>query len=112
MTLIERVLTIAIAAVTNFLTRWLPFVIFTNRKEGQQSVVPFVKELGDFLPPAIMMMLVVYCYRNLNLFNLNHSIPEILAGIITVIIHLWQRSMFLSLIAGTLSYILLLNFVF
>lgn len=112
MSTFEQILTIAIAAVTNFLTRWLPFAIFTNNKSGRQNVAPFVKGLGDFLPPAIMMMLVVYCYRNLDWGNLNSSIPEILAGIITVVIHVWRRSMFLSLIVGTLSYILLLNFVF
>lgn len=110
MSLLQQLLTIGIAAVTNFATRWLPFALFSN-KGGRQNVAPFIKGLGDFLPPAIMLMLVVYCYRNLNLFNLNTSLPEILAGIITVGIHLWRRSMFLSLILGTLSYILLINFI-
>lgn len=111
MSLLQQVLTIGIAAVTNFLTRWLPFALFSNSKGDRQNVAPFIKGLGDFLPPAIMLMLVVYCYRNLNLYNLTTSLPEILAGIITVGIHLWRRSMFLSLILGTLSYILLINFM-
>lgn len=109
MTVIQQVITIAIAAVTNFLTRVLPFQLF--RQKGKQ-VSPFINGLGKFLPPAIMGMLVVYCYRDVNLVSGNHGLPEFLAGIVTVLIHLWKGSMFLSLVVGTLSYILLVNFVF
>nr|WP_306309859.1 AzlD domain-containing protein [Limosilactobacillus kribbianus] len=38
--------------------------------------------------------------------------PDLIAGLITVLVHLWRRSMFLSLIVGTVSYILLINFAF
>ncbi|WP_242362974.1 branched-chain amino acid transporter permease [Limosilactobacillus antri] len=112
MGIIEQMATIALAAVTNFITRWLPFHLFTQRKTKQGEVAPFIKGLGEFLPPAIMTMLVVYCYRNVNLTNLSANLPELLAGLITVAVHLWQRKMFLSLALGTLSYILLVNFVF
>lgn len=112
MNLIQQVMTIAIAAVTNFATRWLPFQLFTSAKGGKADLSPFIKGLGKFLPPAIMGMLVVYCYRNLPLFSSTHSLPEILAGVATIALHLWRRSMFLSLIGGTVCYILLVNFIF
>ncbi|MGM9907698.1 branched-chain amino acid transporter permease [Limosilactobacillus sp.] len=112
MSLLQQIITIAIAAVTNFVTRWLPFAIFTNNKKAEPEPAPFIKGLGAFLPAAIMGMLVVYCYRNINLLAGNHGLPDLIAGIITVAVHLWRRSMFLSLIVGTISYIILINFVF
>ena len=109
----QQVITVAIAAVTNFITRWLPFRLFTKNNKGEQEeLAPFVKGLGDFLPPAIMGMLVVYCYRNINLLTGNHGLPDLIAGAITVVVHLWRRSMFLSLTVGTVSYIVLINYVF
>lgn len=112
MGIIQQIITIALAAVTNFITRWMPFRLFTHGKTDQRELAPFIKGLGEFLPPAIMAMLVVYCYRNISFAHLSQGLPEILAGVITVAIHLWQRKMFLSLAVGTLSYILLINFVF
>lgn len=112
MSLLQQIITIAIAAVTNFITRWSPFAIFTSNKKEQEELSPFIKGLGAFLPAAIMGMLVVYCYRNVNLLTGNHGLPDLIAGIITVVVHLWRRSMFLSLIVGTISYIILINYVF
>ncbi|HJE26664.1 branched-chain amino acid transporter permease [Limosilactobacillus pontis] len=112
MTIVQQVITIAIAAVTNFITRWLPFKLFTSGKDDRDEPSPFIKGLGAFLPPAIMGMLVVYCYRNINLLSGDHGLPDLIAGLITVAIHLWRRSMFLSLIVGTVSYIVLVNFIF
>ena len=100
MSVIQQLVTIALAAVTNFITRWLPFQLFTHSKDDRQEPAPFIKGLGAFLPPAIMTMLVVYCYRNLNFVHLNQSLPELLAGLVTVGVHLWQRKMFLSLTLG------------
>lgn len=109
MNVVERIITIAIASVTNFLTRFLPFAVFNDQKT---KATPFIDGLGKFLPPAIMAMLVVYCFRNVNFLAQPYGLPELLAGVITVAVHLWRKNMFLSLFAGTVSYILLLNFVF
>ena len=57
MTLMEQVLTIALAAVVNFLTRYLPFVLFTRR--DNQRPATFIVQLGKLLPPANMTKLVV-----------------------------------------------------
>lgn len=111
MTVIQQVVTIAIAAITNFITRWLPFQLF-ERKGRSQGLSPFINGLGKFLPPAIMGMLVVYCFRDVNFLSGSHGLPELIAGAVTVLVHLWKNSMFLSLILGTGVYILLVNFVF
>lgn len=111
MTVIQQILTIAIAAVTNFLTRLLPFQLFAQHVNGDQ-LSPFIDGLGKFLPPAIMGMLVVYCYRDVNFLAGSHGLPDLIAGLTTVLVHLWKNSMFLSLVVGTGTYIVLVNFVF
>lgn len=112
MTVLERLISIAIAALANFATRVTPFLVFARSSNDKGQINSFIDGLGKFLPPAIMGMLVVYCYRNVNILTGNHGLPDFIAGIVTVLVHLWRRNMFLSLIVGTVSYILLIDFVF
>ena len=112
MKIIQQIMSISIAAVANFLTRVFPFLIFDHSKNGSDEISPFIEGLGKFLPPAIMGMLVVYCFRNVDFLSGTHGLPDIIATIITVLVHLWRRNMCLSLLVGTVSYILLVNFIF
>ncbi|EHS85011.1 Branched-chain amino acid transporter azlD [Limosilactobacillus gastricus PS3] len=109
MTLIQQLATILIAAVANMTTRIVPFKLF---RDQNGHVSPYIDGLGKFLPPAIMAMLVVYCYRSVNWLGASHGLPDLIAGIVTVIVHLIWRSLFTSLILGTVAYIVLINFVF
>lgn len=112
MSVVQQIVSIAIAAVANFFTRFTPFLIFDHQRNGKEDLSPFIEGLGKFLPPAIMGMLVVYCFRNVHFLSGNYGLPEIIASVITVIVHLWKRNMSLSLLLGTVSYILLVNFIF
>lgn len=112
MTVVQRIISIAIAAVANFFTRVVPFLIFDHQNDNREELSPFIEGLGGFLPPAIMGMLVVYCFRNVNFLGGNYGLPEVIASVITVIVHLWKRNMSLSLLLGTISYIILVNFIF
>ncbi|MBW1606397.1 branched-chain amino acid transporter permease [Lactobacillus sp. Sy-1] len=107
MTLTEQIITIAIASVTTMATRFVPFFVFPEHKPTPR----FVKYLGDYLPPAILGILVVYCYKDQILTINRETLWGIIAGTITLGIHFWKQNMMLSILAGTASYILLLNFV-
>lgn len=107
MSLIEQIITISIASITTMLTRFLPFVIFSNKKHTSG----FIQLLGTFLPPAILGMLVVYCFKDaLMAFNAN-TVISLVAGLVTVLIHLWKRNMLLSIFGGTACYMLLLQLI-
>lgn len=108
MTLTDQIICIALAALANFATRVTPFLLFRT----EAATPDFVTGLGRFLPAVIMGMLVVYCYRNVNWLGGTHGLPEVIAGVVTVIVHLWKHSLFLTLIVGTLCYMLLINFIF
>lgn len=112
MTVVQQVISIAIAAIANFFTRVIPFLVFDRHNSKKKDLSPFIEGLGNFLPPAIMGMLVVYCFRNVHFLSGNYGLPEIIASVITIIIHLWKRNMCLSLLLGTVSYIVLVNFIF
>lgn len=105
MTLTEQIISILIAAVVTMATRFIPFLIFDQSKE----LSPYLEELGKFLPAAIMVVLVIYCYRNISFAEPSKALLEIVAGLVTLFIHLWKRNMPLSILVGTGFYMVMLN---
>lgn len=108
MSLTEQLITIALCAATTMGTRYLPFLLFPSGKETPA----YVRYLGRMLTSAIFALLVVYCLRHVSLTGGSHGIPEILALAVTVGLHVWRRSMFLSMAAGTALYMYLVQAVF
>lgn len=106
-TLHDVLMVFLIAAITIGL-RALPFLIFP---EGR-SIPKLVTRLSNALPCAVMGMLVVYCLRNVNLLRSPFGLPELLAVGITVVCHIWKRNTLLSILTGTVSYILLIQVAF
>lgn len=98
---------LAVAAGTQ-LTRWLPFVLFPERKEPPQ----FVLYLGKVLPPAMMGLLVAYCLKDVSVSASPYGIPELIALAAVVGLHLWRRNVLLSIGGGTVVYMLLVQLVF
>lgn len=108
MTLTQAAITIAICALGTMATRFLPFLIFRDNK----PTPPYIQYLGKALPAAIFGMLVVYCLKNVSLFTGSHGIPELIAIVLTVALHLWRRQMLISIAGGTVCYMLLVQLVF
>ena len=108
MTLAEQILTIAICALATMATRFLLFLVF---HEGRPTP-PLVIYLGKALPSAIFAMLVVYSLRNVDVLSQSHGLPELLAIVVTVALHLWKRQMLVSIAGGTVCYMLLVQLVF
>lgn len=101
-------LMVAVIALVTALIRFLPFLIFgENRKTPD-----FVLYLGKVLPYSIMGMLVVFCLKSVDLFSGSHGIPELLACLLTAALYVWKRNTLLSIIAGTVCYMLLIQLVF
>ena len=104
----HEVLLVAVVALVTMLLRFLPFVIFSGRKTSP----PFVAYLGKVLPYAIMAMLVVYCLRHIQFAAAPHGLPEIIACAAVAALHLWKRNTLLSIVGGTVCYMLLVQLVF
>ena len=100
-------LLIAVIAVVTYLLRSLPFLVFSGRQTPA-----FVTYLGKVLPYAIMGMLVVYCLKDTTVLSWPYGIPELLACIVVVLLHLWRKNTLLSIAVGTACYMVLIQVVF
>ena len=99
---------IAVMTLVTMATRFLPFLIFGEKKETP----PLVTYLGQVLPFAIMGMLVVYCLKDVAFLSAPFGAPEILGCAIVAVLHLWKRNSLLSIGVGTVCYMLMVQFVF
>ncbi len=108
MTLTEQIITIAVLALGTMATRFLPFLIFRDNKPTPK----YVQYLGKALPAAIFGMLVVYCLKSVNVLAYSYGLPELIAILVTVGLHLWKRQTLLSIAGGTVCYMLLVQLVF
>ncbi len=97
---------IAVMAGVTMLLRLLPFVLFSKRTPKP------ILYLGTVLPYSVMAMLVIYCLRNVSLLSGSRGIPEIIAIVLVAVLHKWKHNMLLSILSGTICYMLLIQFVF
>ena len=98
---------VAVMALVTAGLRFLPFVLL----RGKQTP-PFVAYLGKVLPFAIMGMLVVYCLRHISFSAMPFGIPEVISVALVVGLHVWKKNTLLSIISGTVCYMLLVQLVF
>ncbi|MHB1453748.1 MAG: branched-chain amino acid transporter permease [Saccharofermentanales bacterium] len=95
-------------AVCTFLTRLLPFVLFGKTHEPPR----IVKYLGQVLPASVIAVLIIYCLKSVDFTQTATYAPAFLSIAIIAVLHVWKRNMLLSIGIGTLSYMILLQFVF
>ena len=108
MTLTEQIITIGIAVLAVQFTRWLPFWIFP----ANRPIPEYIRYLGKVLPAAMFGMLVIYCYKNIDIFAGHRGLPDFIAGALVLVLHFWKKNMFLSIFVGTLFYMVLVQQVF
>ena len=108
MTQIQMIVTIAMCVLGTMLTRFLPFIVIPSGK----PVPKYVRYLGKVLPGAALGLLVIYCFKGVDILTGPHGIPELISLAVIMALHLRKRNMLLSIAAGTVCYILLVNFVF
>lgn len=99
---------IAAVATITILLRFIPFAVFGRNKKTPA----YITYISSVLPYAIMGMLVVYCLKDVSITAAPHGIPELISGAFVVGLHLWKRNTLLSIVAGTVVYMLLIQYVF
>ncbi len=104
----HAILLIAVISAVTMLLRFLPFWIFGNNRETPK----FINYLGKVLPYAIMGMLVVFCLKGVSLLASPHGLPELISCAVVVVLHIWKRNTPLSIVCGTVCYMLLVQLVF
>lgn len=99
-------LLVAVMSLVTILLRFLPFLVF------RKKVPPCITYLGRVLPPAIIGMLVIYCLKDTVITSAPFGLPELIAGVMVVLLQAWKRNALLSILCGTVVYMLLIQLVF
>lgn len=103
MTLQEQLITIGLCILGTVITRFLPFIIFSEKRKTPE----IIQTIGKYLPSAVFGMLVVYSLKNVNVLSGSHGLPELASILVTVALHLWKRQMLISIAGGTIFYMLI-----
>lgn len=105
---LHSVLMIAVITLVTVALRFLPFLIFGEKRQTP----PLISYLGQVLPFSIMGMLVVYCLKDISLTTPPLGIPEIIGCAVVTLLHIWKRNTLISIGVGTVCYMLLVQFIF
>ena len=89
-------------------TRILPVLVF-----GRGEKVPdFILYLGKVVPYTAMGLLIVYCLKDVSIVKGSHALPEIISLAAVSASYLWKRNTILSVVLGTILYMVLVQHVF
>jgi branched-chain amino acid transport protein azlD len=108
MTTAQSLAFFGIIALTTAFTRALPFLLFPGKRETPA----YIRYLGRALPFTIIGMLVVYCLRSVSVTAFPFGLPEGIAIAVIAALHLWKKNTLLSIGAGTVTYMVLVQLVF
>lgn len=104
----HSILIIAVIAIVTMAMRYMPFLVFG----GKRKTPKIINYLGKVLPFAMIGMLVVYCFKDVNPLAFPYALPEMIAALIVVATYLWKRNTLISVASGTVSYMLFVQLVF
>lgn len=101
-------LVILIMGLVTLATRLLPVLIF-----GRGEKVPdYILYLGKVVPFTAMGLLIVYCLKDVSVVESPHGLPELIALAVVSGSYLWKRNTILSVVIGTVVYMVLVQMVF
>ena len=116
MTQTQILLILILLSLSVMITRFLPFLVF-----GRNGRTPkIIDYLGKVLPAAMMGLLVVYCFKDYDFparlssiisrdFLHSDLFAGFIAGIVTAVIQFIKRNTILSIVLGTVLYMILVN---
>lgn len=102
---------IAIIVVIAFLTfgaRLFPFALFS--RGGEPPAV--IQYLGNVLPPAVMVLLIVYCLKLVTVTSGNHGLPEFIAIAVVAFLYKISKNNLLAIVGGTVLYMFFIQTAF
>ncbi len=95
-----------VVALATFATRVFPFLCFRSDKPPA-----IILAIEKNLPPMILMLLVIYCLKDVEWTISPYGLPELFTIAVVTGLHLWKRNPMLSIFAGTGLYMLLMQLI-
>ncbi|MEL7656034.1 MAG: AzlD domain-containing protein [Bacillota bacterium] len=99
---------IAVVALMTWLTRAAPYLLFGGKSELPETV----RYLGIVLPASIMVILVVYFMRNIDLAVFPFGLAELLSTALVILVQVLKKNTILSILLGTVCYMILIRTIF
>lgn len=99
------ILAVVVSAIITYGLRSVVFLFFS----GDKKLPEWLDKLGEVLPASIMAVLVIYCLRAFRDDFARTGIMGIVAAVCTALVHKWKHNTFLSIIVGTIVYMVLIR---
>ena len=106
LTNIEAIILIGVATIATLLARSFPF-IFLNKHHSNKYIV----YLGKVLPFTIIGLLLVYSVKEINFMVIQVGLPEVIAIVLTALIHKYFKNNLVSIGLGTTIYLIIVNLI-
>ena len=87
-----------------FCERLFPFAVFSKRKPGK-----LIHIFERYIPPIVMLGLLIYNLRDVRFSSLAQWIPQIAAITFTIVTYLWKKNSLVSIFGGTIIYMILIR---
>jgi len=100
----HTIVSIFLMAFIILVTRIVPFLFF--RKKELPEMVNYLEHT---IPPLMMLLLVLYCLKDVRWASAPFGFTEFGAISVVVIVHLWKSNALLSIVSGTAVYMFMLN---
>lgn len=98
---------ILVAAGITFLLRLLPFGL-KKALAGSE----LLDALSHWIPLGAVALLAIYAVAKIDYSSFATAAPYLAGLVVTVAVHLWRKNMVLSMVAGTVTCVVLANWVF
>lgn len=100
----KAVLVTLLIGLIIFCERLFPFAVFSRRKPGK--LIHFFER---YIPPLVMIGLLIYSLRDVRFSSLELWVPEITAITFTIVTYLWKKNSLVSIFGGTIIYMILIR---
>ena len=105
----HAIIIILVMGLITLATRLIPVFVFGR---GDKKVPDYILYLGKVVPFTAMGLLIVYCLKDVPILESPHGLPELIALAIVSGTYLWKRNTILSVVIGTVVYMMLVQMVF
>ncbi len=98
---------VAVMALVTAGLRFAPFLLLGGRRTPRLVVY-----LGRVFPCATVGLLAVYGLKSVSFAAAGSFVPQLLAAALVVFSYVWKRNTLLSIVGGTVFYMVLVQTVF
>ncbi len=105
---VHGIIIVLVCSAVTIILRAFPYIVFPEGREIPKTV----KYLSDVFPGAVIGMLIIYCLKDVSITSAPFGMPELIAIAITALLHILRKNTLLSVLSGTVIYMILIQFVF